>query len=364
MAQLDAFLDLGRGQGCSDIHFAVGSPPMLRLHGELLPVKYRELGEEELDGMIAEILSEEQWALFSTGVDLDISYTRESGERFRVNLFRKIDGIGATFRIIPASIPTLDELQLPPVLKKLTHYHQGLLLVTGSTGSGKSTTLASMIDYLNSTRKLNIITLEDPIEFPHTSKMSLVVQREVGTHVGSFTEGLRAALREDPDVILVGELRDADTIEMVLRAAETGHLVLGTLHTANATKTLERIIDAAPVEQKEQVTVSLAHSLIGVISQTLVKTADGQGRKAIAEIMVMTPAIGNLLSSGKIFQIPLQLETGRALGMQLMDQALLEALQNKTIDPDDSYLHALDKKQFQRFVTDPNLLPKVSLVGR
>jgi twitching motility protein PilT len=363
MARLDAFLQIGREQSGSDIHLAAGHPPMLRLHGELIPIRYRDLGDEELEGMLTEILTEEQWALFHTGSDLDISYTREGGDRFRVNLFRKIDGIGATFRIIPTTVPTLDDLGLPPILKKLSHYHQGLLLVTGTTGSGKSTTLASIIDYLNNTRKLNIITLEDPIEFPHTSKMSLVVQREIGTHVGSFMEGLRAALREDPDVILVGELRDADTISMVLRAAETGHFVLGTLHTASASKTLERIIDAAPAEQKEQVTVSLAHSLIGVISQALVKTADAQGRKAIAEIMVMTPAIGHLLTSDKIFQIPMQLETGRALGMQLMDQALLNALQNKTIDPDDAYRHALDKKQFQRFVTDPNLLPKVSLVG-
>jgi twitching motility protein PilT len=237
------------------------------------------------------------------------------------------------------------------------------VLVTGATGTGKSTTLAAMLHHLNTTRKYNIITLEDPIEYVHTSAMSLVVQREVGTHVGTFAEGLRAALREDPDVILVGELRDAETVAMALMAAETGHLVLSTMHTTSATKTLERIIDAIPAEQKAQVTTGLAQMLRGVISQTLVKTAEGRGRKAIVEALVMTPAIAHLLSTDKIFQIPMKLETGRALGMQLLDQALLEAVQRKQIDPDDAYLHAQDKKPFQRFVTDPHLLPKISLVG-
>jgi twitching motility protein PilT len=364
MARLDAFLQLGREQGCSDIHLAVGTPPMLRMYGELVPVKYRDLGAEELESMVTEILTEAQWAEFNAGADLDFSYTREGMGRFRVNLFQTIDGIGASFRVIATEVPSLDALGLPTVVKELLQFHQGLVLVTGATGTGKSTTLAAMIDYLNSNRKLNIITLEDPIEYIHPSKISLVVQREVGTHVGSFAEGLRAALREDPDVILVGEMRDTETISLALTAAETGHLVLGTLHTTCATKTLERIIDAAPAEQKAQVTVSLAQSLHGVVSQTLVKKADSRGRKAILEIMVMTPAIVHLLSNGKIFQIPMKLETGRALGMQLTDQALFEALQNKEIDPDDAYLHAHDKKQFQRFVTDPNLLPKASRIGR
>jgi len=260
-------------------------------------------------------------------------------------------------------IPALETLGLPPMVQRLTHVHQGLILVTGATGTGKSTTLASMLDHINNTSKYNIITLEDPIEFIHTSNMSLIVQRQVGTHVGSFAEGLRAALREDPDVILVGELRDAETIAMALMAAETGHLVLSTLHTTNATKTLERIIDATPAEQKAQVTNVLAQVLHGVISQTLVKTADGRGRKAMVEILVMTPAIAHMLTTGKIFQIPMQIETGRALGMQLLDQALLEAVQKKQIDPDDAYVRAQNKKPLQRFVTDPHVLPKISLVG-
>lgn len=363
MARLDAFLQLGCAQGCSDIHLAQGVPPLLRIYGELIPVKYRDLDAEELAGLLREIVTDSQWATFVAGTDLDFSYMREGVGRFRVNLFRKTTGIGATFRVIPAHIPDLETLGLPPIVPRLTQVHQGLLLVTGATGTGKSTTLAAMLNYLNSTRKYNIITLEDPIEFMHTSNTSLIVQREVGTHVGSFAEGLRAALREDPDVILVGELRDAETIAMALMAAETGHLVLSTLHTTNATKTLERIIDATPAEQKAQVTNVLAQVLHGVVSQTLVKTADGRGRKAMVEILVMTSAIAHLLMTGKIFQIPMKIETGRALGMQLLDQALLEAVQKKQLDPDDAYVHAHDKKLLQRFVTDPHVLPKISLVG-
>jgi twitching motility protein PilT len=363
MARVDAFLLLGREQGCSDIHLAVGVPPVLRLFGELVPVKYRDLGEEELHGLVYEILSEPQRSEFETGRDLDFSYAREGVGRYRVNLFRKIGGIGATFRVIPNQIPNLDALGLPAVVTKLARFHQGLILVTGATGTGKSTTLAAIVDYINSTRRLNIITLEDPVEFVHPSKMALVVQREVGTHVGSFAEGLRAALREDPDVILVGELRDTETITLAMIAAETGHLVFGTLHTTSATKTLDRIIDALPAEQKAQGTSFLAQSLRAVLSQALVRKADGRGRKAIAEVMIVTPAIANLIMTAKVFQIPSSMMTGKDLGMQLMDQALLEALQKKEIEPDDAYRQAQDKKQFQRFVTDPDMLPKVNLAG-
>jgi twitching motility protein PilT len=363
MARIDAFLQLGREQGCSDIHLAVGIPPMLRLYGELVPVKYRNLVADELQAFIDEILSETQRATFASGNDLDFSYMSEGVGRFRVNLFRKLGGIGASFRVIPSQIPSLDSLGLPPVVKGLTQHHQGLILVTGSAGTGKSTTLAGMIDHLNATRRLNIITLEDPIEFVHRSQMSLVVQREIGTHVGSFAEGVRAALREDPDIILVGEMRDTETITLAMIAAETGHLVLGTLHTTSATKTLDRILDALPAEQRAQGTVFLAQGLRGIVSQTLVRTADGRGRRAIAEVLVMTPAIANLIVSGKIFQIPSMLQTGKDLGMQLMDRALLDALHKKEIDPDDAYRCATDKRPFQRFVTDPNLLPRVSMVG-
>jgi twitching motility protein PilT len=363
-ARIDAFLQLGREQNASDIHMAVGMPPMLRMHGEIQPVRYRDLTADESRALIFEILTDEQKQRFGAGEDLDFAYSPEPGVRYRLNVFRKMGDISAVVRIVPKAVTSLDDLGLPPVVKRLAQSHQGLLLLTGATGTGKTTTLAAIIDHINTTRKLNIITLEDPVEFLHQSKMSLVVQREIGTTVDSYAEGVRAALREDPDVILVGELRDAETISMAMMAAETGHLVLGTLHTTSASKTLDRIIDSLPAEQKAQGQVFLSQNLCGVISQILVKKPDGRGRKAIAEVMVMTPAISNLLLTGKQFQIPSVMQTGKDSGMRLLDQALLEAVQNKEVDPDDAYLHAQDKKLFQRFVTDRRLLPQVALVGR
>jgi twitching motility protein PilT len=267
-------------------------------------------------------------------------------------VFRKETGIGAAFRSIPTSMPSIDQLGLPPIVRKLCDYHQGMILVTGSTGTGKTTTLASMIDYLNSTRPLNIISLEDPIEFVHRSKTAQVIQRELGTHLPTFAEGVRAAMREDPDVILVGEMRDAETISMAMTAAETGHLVLGTLHTTSATKTIDRIVDALPTEEREQTKSFLASSLLAVITQVLVKTPDQRGRKAVCEVMVVTKAIGKLIMTDQGHQIPSQLQMGKEYGMQLMDQALLAAIQAKEVDPEQAYAYALDKRQFQRYVTD------------
>ncbi len=361
MARINAFLKLGREQGASDIHLAVGVPPLLRMYGELTPIKYRNISETEIENLILEILTDEQRQLFNTGNDLDFSYENEEVGRFRVNLYRKLSGIGAAFRIIAPRIPTFAELGLPNVITQFLHHNQGLVLVTGATGTGKSTTLATMIDWLNKNRRVNIITLEDPIEYVHKSDKALIIQRGVGTHVDSFAGGLRAALREDPDVILVGELRDPETISMAMTAAETGHLVLGTLHTTSAVKTIDRIIDAMPTEQKALAATFLAQHLKGVVSQKLLRTADGRGRKAILEIMFTTNAIANLILSGRVHQIPSALQTGRELGMQLMDQALLDAVQHKIIDPDDAYVHASDRKLFQRFVTDPDLLPQINL---
>jgi twitching motility protein PilT len=358
MARIDAFLKLGLAQGCSDVHLAVGVPPMLRMHGDLMPIKFRDLGDTELETYLGEIMTANQKKHFGEGHDLDFSYVSEDGGRFRVNVFRKETGIGATFRFIPGNVPTLESLQLPPVIQKLCDYHQGMILVTGSTGTGKSTTLAAMIDYLNNSRAANIISLEDPIEFVHRSKQSQVIQRELGTHLPSFADGIRAALRQDPDVLLVGELRDAETIQMAMTAAETGHLVLGTLHTTGAVKTIDRMIDALPGDMREQTKSFLAQSLNAVITQTLVKTPDGRGRRAIVEVMVMTRAIAKLIMTNQTHQIPAQLQTGKELGMQLMDQALLDAIQRKQIDPDDAFRYASDKAMFQRFVTDTSILPK------
>src|ERR1700734_2728845 len=337
-------------QGCSDVHLAVGVPPMLRMHGDLLPIKFRDLRITELEGYITEILTRSQGEHFAKGNDLDFSYVSGEGGRFRVNVYRKETGIGATFRAIPSEVPSLEKLALPAVITKLCDFHQGMVLVTGSTGTGKSTTLAAMIDHLNSTRKLNIISLEDPIEFVHRSKLSQIIQRELGTHIPSFAEGVRAAMREDPDVILVGELRDAETIRMAMTAAETGHLVLGTLHTTSAVKTIDRLIDALPAEEREQTKSLLSQSLLAVVTQILVKSAEGRNRRAIVEVMVMTKAIAKLITSDQTHQIPTQLQMGRDFGMQLFDQALQQALNAKEIDPDDAYAYATDKRMFQKFV--------------
>jgi twitching motility protein PilT len=363
LARIDAFLKLGTQQGCSDVHLAVGIPPMLRMHGDLMPIKFRDLRHTELEGYITEILTRSQSEHFAKGNDLDFSYVSAEGGRFRVNVYRKETGIGATFRAIPSEVPSLEKLALPPVVTKLCDFHQGMILVTGSTGTGKSTTLAAMIDHLNQTRKLNIISLEDPIEFVHRSKNSQVIQRELGTHIPTFAEGVRAAMREDPDVILVGELRDAETISMAMTAAETGHLVLGTLHTTSAVKTIDRIIDALPVEEREQTKSFLSQSLLAVVTQILVKTADARGRKAICEVLMMTKAVAKLIQTDQTHQIPSQMQMGRDLGMQLLDQALLAAVTAREIDPDDAYGYATDKRALQKYVTDTNMLPKLDITG-
>lgn len=363
MARVDAFLKLGTQQGCSDIHLAVGVPPMLRLHGDLVPIKFRDLRDTELESYVSEILTPSQQEHFLRGNDLDFSYVAAEGGRFRVNVYRKDSGVGATFRAIPSDIPSLNKLALPAIVTKLCDYHQGMILVTGSTGTGKSTTLAAMIDLLNSTRRLNIISLEDPIEFVHRSKSSQVIQRELGTHIPSFAEGVRAAMREDPDVILVGELRDAETIRMAMTAAETGHLVLGTLHTTSAVKTIDRLIDALPAEEREQTKSFLSQSLLAVVTQILVKTPEGRGRRAVVEVMVMTKAIAKLIMSDQTHQIPSQLQMGRDFGMQMFDQALLQAINAREIDPDDAYIYAADKRLFQKFVTDTSVLPRMEGSG-
>ena len=355
MARIDAFLKLGLAQGCSDVHLAVGVPPMLRMNGDLMPIKFRQLTDTELETYITEVLTNKQRERLAAGHDLDFSYVGDDSGRFRVNVFRKVTGIGAVFRHIPGNVPTLEQLNVPPILSKFCDYHQGMVLVTGSTGTGKSTTLAAMINHLNETRNLNIISLEDPIEFVHPSKQCQVIQREVGTHVKSFADGVRSAMREDPDVILVGELRDAETISMAMTAAETGHLVLGTLHTTGAVKTIDRIIDALPGELREQTKGFLSMSLKAVVTQVLVKTPDGRGRRAILEILVNNRAISKLITTDQTHQIPSQLQTGKNAGMQILDQALLDAIQAKEIDPDDAIRYANDKKKFQRFVTDTEM---------
>jgi twitching motility protein PilT len=356
MARIDAFLEVGKQQGGSDIHFTVGKPPLVRLDGELIGIKYRALTDRETEELVSEILSESQMAQFRETGGVDLAYSAENIGRFRINVCRHRRGVAAICRVIPEEVPALDSLGLPNLLKQFTRLSAGLVLVTGATGTGKSTTLAAMIREINSTRSLNIITLEDPVEFMHTSQQSLVIQRELGTHVGTFKDGLRSALRQDPDVILVGELRDTETIQLALEAAETGHLVFGTLHTRGAAQSIDRLVDAHSSDNQAQLRHSLADNLKAVICQELIRAADGRGRRAALEILVVTGAVAQLIREGKTFQIPSAIITGKRVGMQLMDQALLALVRAGDIDPNEAFLRAEDKWGFAPFVTRPELL--------
>ncbi|MEB3223109.1 MAG: type IV pilus twitching motility protein PilT, partial [Candidatus Sericytochromatia bacterium] len=313
----------------SDLHIAANVPPIIRINGKLTKTDYEPLTGEDTQRLIFSILTNEQRKQLEQTYELDCSYGVVGLGRFRVNSFKSKGNYAAVLRTINSKAPKMEDLNMPPIVNELTHKPRGMVLVTGPTGSGKSTTLAAMIDHLNTTRSLNIISLEDPIEFVHPSKRSQVVQRELGTHISSFADGVRDSLREDPDVILVGELRDAETISMAMTAAETGHLVLGTLHTTSAVKSVDRIIDALPSDQREQTKSFLSHSLHAVVTQNLVKTPDGRQRRAIVEIMVMNRAIAKLITTEQTHQIPAQLLTGKSQGMQQMDQALLDAISAK-----------------------------------
>jgi twitching motility protein PilT len=356
MARIDAFLQLGREQGCSDIHFTVGLPPLVRMDGELAPLHYRNLSKEEITSFVTEILDERHRAALDSMGSVDFSYSAEGVGRFRINAYYQNLGLCAVCRVIPEIIPSIADLGLPSIVSRFASLNSGLVLITGASGTGKSTTQAALINEINRNRILNIITLEDPLEFIHTSEKSLIVQREVGTHVHSFSDGLRTALRHDPDVILVGELRDYESISLAIEACETGHLVLGTLHTRGAHQTIHRIVDAFPTEAHAQIRHTLAETLKCVISQELIRAADGRGRRAVLEILVMTSAVAQLIRDGKVFQIPGVIGTGRRVGMQLMDQALISLVRSGDIDPDEAYLKAVDKKEFAPFVTRPELI--------
>ncbi|GAC1471134.1 MAG: type IV pilus twitching motility protein PilT [Desulfuromonadaceae bacterium] len=351
MARIDALFNMMNEQGASDLHLSTGNPPIFRQRGEMVRLNFKTLGHDELKTILFEILSEKQKAHFEETKDLDFAYEVPGLARFRGNIMMQYRGIAAVFRIIPSKILSADELGLPEGVRRMTNFKKGMVLVTGPTGSGKSTTLAGMIDLINSTRKEHILTFEDPLEFIHQNKMSLMNQRQIGEHTESFASALRAALREDPDVILVGEMRDLTTIHLAMSAAETGHLVFGTLHTSTAAKTVDRIIDVFPTDQQEQVRAMLSESLKGVICQQLLKTADGKGRVAALEIMLGTPAIANLIREGKTFQIPSIMQTAKKDGMQLLDQHLLDLLKTKKVNPAAAYRCAVDKKLFQQYLT-------------
>ena len=361
MAKIDALFRMMKEQGASDLHLSTGNPPIFRLHGEMERLNFKSLAHDELKSILFEILDEKQKVLFEEKKDLDFAYSVPELARFRGNIMMQHRGIAAVFRIIPRKILTADELGLPEGVRRMTNFKKGLVLVTGPTGSGKSTTLAAMIDLINSTRKEHILTLEDPLEFIHQNKQSLINQRQIGSHTDSFATALRAALREDPDIILVGEMRDLITIQLAMSAAETGHLVFGTLHTNTAAKTIDRIIDVFPTDQQEQVRAMLSESLKGVVCQQLLKTVDGKGRVPVFEIMVGTAAIANLIREGKTFQIPSIIQTAKKDGMQLMDQHLLDLLKTKKVNPEEAYRCAIDKKQFEQYLPQDGGLPAIGV---
>jgi twitching motility protein PilT len=360
MAKIDAFFNLMFDQKASDLHLATGNPPILRIHGELQRVEFPPLENDSLKAMLYEIAPEYKIKVFEETGDVDFGYEIPGVSRFRANFFNQKNGIGAVFRQIPSKVISFEDFEkmdapLPTVLKKFCMLQKGLVLVTGPTGSGKSTTLAAMIDYANKNRRDHIITVEDPIEFVHESKNSLVNHREVGVHTQSFASALRGALREDPDVILVGEMRDLETIELAITAASTGHLVFGTLHTQSAAKTVDRIIDVFPADQQNKIRATLAESLRGVVAQNLFRRVDKKGRVAALEVLVFTTAVANLVREGKTHQIPGMIQVGKKLGNTPLDDSIMDHLKMKRIAPEEAYDKCLDKRKFRPFLAAPPL---------
>ncbi len=319
----------------SDLHVSSGGPPVVRIHGDMMKIEVPPLDKDEVHNMIYDILNDQQRKIFEENLELDFSFALGDIARFRVNVFKQQRGDAAVFRTIPTQIPTFEELNLPKVFMDITRLEKGLVLVTGPTGSGKSTTLAAMVDLINREEKGHILTVEDPIEFVHQSKGCLVNQRELGPHTKSFSNALRSALREDPDVILVGEMRDLETISLALTAAETGHLVFGTLHTSGAPKTVDRVIDVFPAAQQAQVRSMFSESIQAVITQALFRRKDGKGRVAGFEIMIGNPAVRNLIREGKIAQIPSIMQTSKAIGMQTMEASVTELVAKNIVTKDE-----------------------------
>jgi twitching motility protein PilT len=353
MPRLDELLKYLKSHGGSDLHLAAGLEPRIRVHGGLEPVEgWKKLAETELLGLMEELAVQRHWAEYTRSNDADFAYGLDGVARFRANYFRQENGAGAVFRIIPERIVPLAELQLPPAIEKLCHLQKGLVVVTGPTGSGKSTTLAAIIDHINKTYSKHIVTIEDPVEFVHKNQQSVISHREVGADTVSFAEALRAAVRQDADVVLVGEMRDRETITMAVTAAEMGLLVFGTLHTNGAAKTIDRIIDVFPANEQGQIRISLSESLAGVVSQLLLPTVDGKGRVAVNEILLRTSGLPNLIREANTPMIGSLIQSGKSEGMQSMDDALWKLVQDKKVHPRDAYLKASDKARFESLVKD------------
>ncbi len=350
MAYIHQFFDVLIASGGSDLHLGEGQPPKIRRHGEISPIRETPLTQEEMAFMLSEICSPSRWQRFEEAGDLDFAYEMDDENRFRCNYLKQTNGYGAVFRIIPTKIKTLEELGVPSVIKSFGEMRGGIVLVTGPTGSGKSTTLAALIDYINVTYARHIVTIEEPIEFVHRNKKSIITQREVPEHSISFPIGLKAALREDADIVLVGEMRDLETISLALTAAETGLLVFGTLHTNNSRKTVDRMIDAFPSDQQSQVRTMLASSLRGVAAQLLLKKADGNGRVAVNEILVCNNAVSAIIREGATQKLQDVIVGGRAEGMQFMDDAIWDQLVHGNVSPHEAYMKAIDKHRFKPFL--------------
>lgn len=354
MNKIDRFLKLMNDKGASDLHLAVGSPPVLRVYGDLERLRYKALTLTDYENLMGPITPKGIWNAFLSTGDYDFAYHLAGVGRFRVNIFKQEHGMSATFRIIPDNILSIEELGLPTQVERLASIDQGLVLMTGPTGSGKSTTLAALINHINSTRQFHIITIEDPIEFVHKSNKSLITQREIGQHAVSFADSLRAAIREDPDCILVGEMRDLETITTALHAAETGILVFATLHTNSAAKSVDRIIGVFPAEEQEEIRIVLSHVLRGIISQQLLKRKEG-GRIAALEILFASSAVCNAVREGKTSMINSVIQTGKKQGMFSMDQCLMEYVLNDLVFPEEAYEKSIDKQGFKSFLKENSI---------
>jgi twitching motility protein PilT len=351
MAYIDQFLQVVVRQGASDLHIAEGQPPKIRTHGDIMAIRADPVSHDEATRMLSEVCGQHNWDAFEQHGDLDFAYQMDEQSRFRTNYFKQSDGYGAAFRLIPTKISSVEELGVPVVIKDFAYLRGGLVLVTGPTGSGKTTTQAALIDFINQNFSKHIVTIEEPIEFVHENKSSIVTQREVPTDSISFPAGLKATLRQDTDIVLIGEMRDLETISLALTAAETGLLVIGTLHTNNARKTVDRMIDAFPADRQAQARAMLANSLRGVIAQLLLKRADRPGRIAVNEVLIANAAVGAIIREGATHKLQDVIVSGRAQGMQFMDDAIWALLQKGIVSPYEAFMKAIDKSRFKPFLS-------------
>ena len=358
MAELDRFLSVIVKHGGSDLHIGEGQPPKMRVHGDIMPIRDEPISREEATRMLSEVSGPRNWEIFEQRGDLDFAYEMDEASRFRSNYFKQSDGYGAAFRLIPTKIATLEELGIPLVVKEFANVRGGLVLITGPTGSGKTTTQAGLIDHINQNFAKHVVTIEEPIEFVHDNKQSTITQREVPENSSSFAAGLKAALREDADIVLVGEMRDLETVSLALTAAETGLLVFGTLHTNNARKTVDRMVDVFPADRQSQARAMLANSLRGVVAQLLLKRADRPGRIAVNEILIANAAVAAIIREGATQKLQDVIVSGRAQGMQFMDDAIWALFEKGIVSPHEAFMKAIDKGRFK-----PLLSPKDAVLA-